>query len=159
MDWCASFEEVLGNVLYGHIKDEFPALVDELRTSVTRCRESLDALGPSRQTMIQQRQYLSELAVKYQNVVTASLQGNYNETRDTDDIRKLRMHIRVENERFTEKLRTKGHSRAFQTSDDTAEENLENEPYNGESIYDWIRQTYREYQSSQFPGTVNPMHL
>jgi hypothetical protein len=152
-----ALKKFLGKLLYDHIKDEFPALVHELRTLVTQCRESLDALGPSRQTTVQQRQYLSRLAGRYQQIVADSLRGNYDETWDTDDIRKLRMHVQLKNEQFTKKLRKKGHSRAFRTSDDTANEGSEFEPDDEESIYDWIRQLYRESRGSELPGTVNPV--
>lgn len=152
-----SLKKFLGKLLYDHIKEEFPALVHELRTLVTQCRESLDALGPSRQTTVQQRQYLSRLAGRYQQIVADSLRGNYDELWDTTDVRKLRMHVQLKNEQFTENLKKKGHSRAFGDSDDTIDGDSVFEPDDEESIYDWIRQLYRESRGSELPGTVNPV--
>lgn len=153
-----ALKKFLAKLLYDHIKDEFPALVNELRTLVTQCRESLDALGPSRQTTVQQRQYLSRLAGKYQQVVADSLRGNYDEAWGANDVRKLRMHVQLKNEKFTENLRAKGHSRAFRNSDDTTDgDSDEMEPDDEQSIYDWIRQLYRESRGSELPGTVNPV--
>lgn len=127
---------------------------------VTLCRESLDALGSSRQTTVQQRQYLSRLAGKYQQIVADSLRGNYDQTWDTDDVRKLRMHIQLENERSTKNMARKGHTRAFRNSDDTTDESHDSydpEPEDEECIYDWIRQLYRESRGAELPGTVNPV--
>lgn len=148
-------ERYLGKLLYDHTKDEFPALVHEIRTLVTQCRESLDALVPSRQTTVQQRQYLSRLAGKYQQIVADSLRGNYDQAWDADDIRKLRMHLQLKTERFTENIAKKGHSKAFRNADETMDEDYDFQPEGKECIYDWIRQLYRESRSAELPGTVN----
>ncbi|KAM0723517.1 hypothetical protein Q7P37_000504 [Cladosporium fusiforme] len=74
------------------------------------------------------------------------------------DVRKLRMHICLENEQFASTLAKTGHARAFRKVDDTTDEHFaldeEDQP-----IYDWIRQIYRESRGAELPGTVNPVIL
>ncbi|KAL5345014.1 hypothetical protein ACLOAV_009967 [Pseudogymnoascus australis] len=53
-----SLKEFLGKLLYTHIRGEFPGLVQEIRKLVHGCRGELDALGPSRQTFMEQRHHV-----------------------------------------------------------------------------------------------------
>ncbi|KAK3045424.1 hypothetical protein LTR09_012975 [Extremus antarcticus] len=81
----SSLKTFLGKLLYEHIQGEFPALVQEIRTLVHDSRVDLDALGPPRQTTLQQRQFLSRMATKYQRIAADSLKGNYDSEWDAKD--------------------------------------------------------------------------
>lgn len=60
-----SLKKFLGKLLYNHIRGEFPGLVQEIRNKVNACRSELEALGPSRQTFVEQRQFVTRLAARY----------------------------------------------------------------------------------------------
>lgn len=154
-----ALKKFLAKLLYNHIKEEFPALVQEIREKVQQCREDLSAFGPSRETTVQQRQYLSRLCSKYQHTVADSLRGNYDSTWEKSDIRKLRMHIHSKNESFAARLARKGYTKAFRKTDDNADQDFEDKVEDEESIYDWIRQIYLESRGAELPGTVNPKVL
>lgn len=155
----SSLKTFLGKLLYEHIQGEFPALVQEIRTLVHDSRVDLDALGPPRQTTLQQRQFLSRMATKYQRIAADSLKGNYDSEWDAKDSRKLRMHLHLQNEEFAMVMTREGHTRAFRNVDDTVDSNYRAHLKNDESIYTWIRQRYRESRGSELPGTVNPTVL
>ena len=48
-----SLKNFLGELLYDHVRSEFPILVQEIRTLVVEARKQLDLLGLSRQTFIE----------------------------------------------------------------------------------------------------------
>lgn len=150
----------LGKLLYDHIRSEFPALVQEIRNLVVEARAQLESLGPSRQTFMEQRQFLTRLAAKYQSNVAASLTGNYDTTWESEDPRKLRMHLHKTNEAFSKRMAQRGHTLVFRLVDGGVDEEF-SRPHRGdeENIYDWIRRVYLESRGSELPGTVNPTVL
>jgi Dynamin central region len=148
----------LGQLLYDHIREEFPSLVAEIRSMVLQSREELHQLGPPRQHSVQQRHFLSKMATQYQRAVDDCLQGNYDCSWGATDPRKLRMRLQLENESFSRRLAQQGHTRAFRKSDDAADDEFPRQGKGGD-IYDWIRQQYRESRGAELPGTVNPTVL
>ena len=155
-----ALKHFLGKLLYDHIRSEFPTLVQEIKNMVVDARTQLDILGPSRQTFVEQRQFLTRLAVRYQRSVTDGLVGNYNDTWEPDDPRKLRMHLQITNEAFSKRMTQRGHTRGFRLVD--GEIDKEFAPFlrkDEENIYVWIRRVYRESRGSELPGTVNPTLL
>nr|POE96532.1 interferon-induced gtp-binding protein mx2 [Quercus suber] len=154
-----SLKKFLGKLLYNHIKGEFPALVSEIRDLVLKSREELDALGAPRQTTLQQRQFLSRIATKYQQTVVNSLKGDYDSEWSVDDWRKLRMHLHLQNEQFASDITRAGHNRPFCNVDDSADEEYGTPSSGQDHIYQWIRQRYRESRGAELPGTVNPTVL
>ena len=155
----ASLKNFLGKLLYDHIRSEFPVLVAEIRILVVESRAQLDALGPSRQTFMEQRQFLTRLAVKYHSCVNNSFLGSYNNTWRPDDPRKLRMHLQTVNDAFSQRMARRGHTRVFRMVNDEVDKEFVNLHSRTEDIYDWIRQVYRESRGSELPGTVNPIVL
>jgi hypothetical protein len=154
----ASLKQFLGVLLYNHIRGEFPKLVQEIRNLVASSRETLDSLGPPRRNPLEQRQFLTRLAGRYQQAVADSLMGKYSSTWESQDPRKLRMHIQVMNEAFASKITKNGHTRAFRNVDNEVDKEYHRADEK-ESIYDWIRKLYRESRGSELPGTVNPIVL
>lgn len=134
--------------------------MSEIRSHVIASRKELDGLGPSRQSVIEQRRFLSRLAASYGRGVNDSLSGNYDSNWQANDARKLRMHIQHANEEFSIMMAKKGHTRAFRTVDDLPDEEfLTEQRESEESIHEWIRIQYRESRGSELPGTVNPAVL
>ena len=70
-------KKYLGGLLSEHIRNEFPALVREIRRLRDQSQAQLSQLGDARQTNNQQRQYLTAIATKYQRRVDDALGGNY----------------------------------------------------------------------------------
>ena len=108
---------------------------------------------------MEQRQFLTRLAVKYQNCVYNSLIGTYDNVWKSDDPRKLRMHLQITNDAFSESMATRGYTRIFRLVNDDVDRDFVSPRAKAECIYGWIRQVYRESRGSELPGTVNPTVL
>ncbi|KAL4814658.1 P-loop containing nucleoside triphosphate hydrolase protein [Aspergillus spinulosporus] len=159
----------LGDLLYEHIRNEFPNVVKDIEVSLSAAKSELDLLGPSRQTAIEQRRFLNHIANLYQSEVDDALNGNYNPELSEQSPLKLRMHVRALNDDFSLKITKHGHARVFCTPGDDEDPEFQcphERSDNGgleqpveESIYSWIRRLYRDSRGTELPGTVNPRVL
>ncbi|KAI9045152.1 dynamin family protein [Aspergillus affinis] len=151
--------QFLGNLLYDHIRGEFPSMVKEIEELTRHTKSELKLLGPSRQFPTDQRRVLMHIASKYQAEVTKALNGNYAEGLQSDSVLKLRLRFRQLNEEFADDMALKGHARAFQTVKNEVDEKYPEYRAVNDSIYDWIRDLYRNSRGVELPGTVNPVVL
>ncbi|KFY50419.1 hypothetical protein V495_00273 [Pseudogymnoascus sp. VKM F-4514 (FW-929)] len=139
-----ALKKFLGKLLYTHIRGEFPGLVQEIRKLVHTCRDELDALGPSRQTFMEQRH----------------LSGHYDSDLEPEHHLKLRMHIQNANESFGRLIETCGHTRPFNMVDGTVDLSFGPVPFEkhtrNKNIDNWILEQYRQSRGAELPGTVNP---
>ncbi|KID81495.1 dynamin [Metarhizium guizhouense ARSEF 977] len=151
----------LGQLLYEHIRREFPALVREIEDLYRETQRKVEALGASRQTAAEQRQYLTRMANRYQRNVEDALKGNYAADLDVKSKLKLRMHLRDLAEQFEKDLRSKGHTLPFQQADGSVDADYLGQDDNLEvpDIMQWIHQRYRDSRGAELPGTVNPALL
>ncbi|XWX00709.1 hypothetical protein V2A60_008730 [Cordyceps javanica] len=157
----------LGQLLYEHIRREFPALVHEIETLYRETQRKIEALGSSRQTATEQRQYLTRMANRYQRNVEDALKGNYSVELTARSQLKLRMHLRNLADEFEKEIRTKGHKMPFQAADGSTDNDLlqqgggkkDEQTTHDSDIMIWIRQQYREARGAELPGTVNPALL
>jgi hypothetical protein len=153
-----SLKKYLAHLLYEHIRGEFPGLVQEIRDLVEISRNDLELLGPSRQTILKQRQFITGLAARYQREVNDSLTGNYDSRLEVDHPLKLRMHLQNANGEFGKTVEREGHTRAFRLVDGTIDKNFTCGRYE-ENIYEWIREVYHQSRGAELPGTVNTSAL
>jgi len=172
-----ALKNFLGHLLYNHINDEFPALIKEIEQLIVETRRDRDALGPSRQTLVEQRQYLTKFAAIYQRSVQNALSGNY---LGSQHPLKLRMLLHNLNEEFAERIATDGHTRAFLQPNGIVDAEFQKgkkKPHRifeksvagvytdsdggseEQNIDEWIRTIYRESRGAELPGTVNPAVL
>ncbi|GIJ86341.1 hypothetical protein Asppvi_005228 [Aspergillus pseudoviridinutans] len=63
----------LGQLLYAHIRGEFPGVVKDIEEFLRNARRELEQLGPSRQTAPDQRRYVTQIAAKYERVAAMIL--------------------------------------------------------------------------------------
>ncbi|KZF23237.1 hypothetical protein L228DRAFT_245976 [Xylona heveae TC161] len=148
----------LGQLLYTHVRREFPSLVRDIESVCSSTQKELEALGPPRGTLGEQRLYLTRKSIAYEKSVEAALRGNYATNLPAKDPSKLRMHIRMLNNGFSDRLKAEGHTRAFRTVDDKHDEEFPaDDQY--ENIYDWIRRFYLDSRGAELPGTLNPSVL
>jgi len=155
----SSLKSFLGQLLFDHIRKEFPGLVKEIQNLVAEAQKSLEELGPSRQTSSDQRRFLTRVATKYQEDVRNALSGNYPPGMEVRSPRKLRMHLRQLNDDFASDMTRKGHLKAFRTVDGEIDPEYAYLGRADDDIYGWIRTQYREYRGAELPGTYNPALL
>ncbi|RLM00109.1 hypothetical protein CFD26_107993 [Aspergillus turcosus] len=149
----------LGQLLYTHIRGEFPHVVKDIEEFLLDAREELDQLGPSRQTASDQRRYLTQIATRYERDVSNALSGSYGSYLQGNSSLKLRMHIRNLNDEFAEEMARDGHTKVFQNLDGEPDEEYERPGRAEDDIYEWIRNVYRDSRGAELPGMVNPSVL
>ncbi|RAQ69118.1 dynamin [Aspergillus flavus] len=149
----------LGGLLYSHIKGEFPGMVKEIEDLSQETQKELELLGPSRQTTVDQRRYLTQIGTLYERHVGNALSGNYDPTWDSNSPLKLRMHIHNLNELFAKDMAHYGHLKIFQTVSGDVDVSFHRSTGDQQNIYDWIRTLYRDSRGAELPGTVNPAVL
>ncbi|KAL5334146.1 P-loop containing nucleoside triphosphate hydrolase protein [Aspergillus crustosus] len=166
-----SLKKFLGGLLYDHIRSEFPSVIKEIEASLSSTEWELDLLGPSRQTAVEQRRFLNRVANSYQKKVDDALGGNYDTDLCGDSALKLRMHVCILNEGFSQTMTRNGHAKIFSSSNGGEDPDYAREPIcyeyekaeieenEEEDINIWIRRVYRESRGTELPGTVNPAVL
>lgn len=154
-----ALEKFLRKLLFDHIRKEFPNLVQEINTLMERCYKDIEALGPRRESSDEQRRMLIEIATEFQSSAKNSLMGFYEMDCLTQKSLRVRMHIQNLNEEFSDKVWKYGHTKSFKGKPSAAPES-ENVPTDPEeealSIYDWIKDAYRQSRGAELPGMVNP---
>jgi len=88
-----------------------------------KCRDELEALGPSRETKEQQHKYLLDLSTRYKEITDQALKSHY-----SDDVFDQSQNLRLatvfvrRNETFTRDVRDIGHTYDFKSELDIASE-------------------------------------
>ncbi|OAL51515.1 hypothetical protein IQ07DRAFT_507390 [Pyrenochaeta sp. DS3sAY3a] len=149
----------LGGLLHNHITSEFPEVVKDIEIFLAKTQAELDLLGPSRQTTVDQRRYLTRIVTKYQKGASNSLSGNYDPGLESQSPMKLRMHIRNLNDAFLKTMQTVGHAMIFRTVDGKKDEEFDRKTDHSVHIMEWIKELYQDSRGAELPGTVNPWVL
>ena len=94
---------------------EFPAVIREITDRIVVCEEELQDLGPTRQTLEQQRRYLLGIATKFQEIVTFAVEAQYGRQQllRTSNNMRLATLIVDANTTFSEELEKRGHTMNF----------------------------------------------
>ena len=97
---------------------EFPYVRHEINNMLSRCESDLQNLGPSRQSEDQQRKYLLEMAVKFQETSRQAMEARYDREKlfDSEGMR-LATRIVEMNEIFAKDMASKGCTIGFENSE------------------------------------------
>ena len=100
---------------------EFPHVKREINIMLSKCEKDLHNLGPSRQSEEQQRKYLLEMSVKFQNVSRQAMEARYDREKFFDEVR-MRLATRIigMNEDFAEDMASEGCTVQFEEPDFTS---------------------------------------
>ncbi|KAI5784408.1 dynamin [Pyronema domesticum] len=138
-----ALERRLRQLLYDHIRREYPLLVKELELKVQDLRAQIEELGPPRENAEQQRSVLIEAANLFQNTARDSILGRYGPEHESDELR-LRTTIRKMNDMFAQKIKTQGHLHEFSTQDEEKTK----------LIHDWILDVYSRSRGLELDGMI-----
>ena len=116
-DFCdvgiKSLRSRLSSQLFKTIVSELPDLLTEMRLKQRQCRNVLDGLGPSRNSIQEQRKYLSDVLNKLSRLIGFALDGDY----DRDEFsgffdgsleKNLRDNINLKTDDFVKRMRIDG---------------------------------------------------
>lgn len=132
-EWAKLSPEMLGieslrtrlsDLLFAHIKEELPALKQELEKAHADTRASLDLLGASRKSTTEQREYLMDLSLQFYNLTKAAVGGHYDaeffskldavvSPGSPSDARRLRAIVKYFSMRFSNTMQKFGGKYAF----------------------------------------------
>ena len=107
----------LSDLLFDHTKRELPKLYSELDKALADSIKKLNAMGDSRITLLECKEYLTHVSIAVQKTCEAALNGNYigGFFNCYPGLRRLRANIQQRNVEFTDYLRKYGHTYHFQT--------------------------------------------
>ena len=145
----------LTKLLSTHIAREFPEIEKEVDSKYQKCRDELETLGPARETMQEQLQYLTKLSMVYQRHVEDVLMGRYWESGTHPT--KLRMLIQNQSDIFSSKMLQEGTTMTFKNADDEPESPFTVSGPAGSvakqnDIYEEIRELWRVSRGPELPG-------
>ncbi|KAK6331211.1 hypothetical protein TWF696_003271 [Orbilia brochopaga] len=150
----------LAHLLLEHVRAEFPRLLAEINSLVVDTERSLQELGETRATPMEQRMYLTRIANDYGRRVTDYLDGRLRDAADMQSPLKIRTLIQNLNDEFGARMKAAGHTRRFKEVDGREEgddaQSSRHAPAKQDDIYTWIWQIYRNSRGPELPGLVNP---
>ncbi|KAF4971540.1 hypothetical protein FZEAL_9824 [Fusarium zealandicum] len=171
----ASLRKKLSRVLYNHIRNSLPGVVDDIETKLRERQEELDRLGKARSSQEDMRSFLLTIAGDFQRLARDGIHGRYNDAFFgglEDEDRKLRALLRNFNRAFDHVLKTKGSTQEILPEHDGSEVNelpeyleefLERYPYEfadpeiitTEELNAQLQKQAAANQGCEFPGSPN----
>jgi GTPase SAR1 family protein len=172
----ASFRKKLSRVLYDHLRNSLPGVVDDIERKLSVRQEELDRLGKARSTPEDMRSFLLTISGDFQRLARDAIYGWYNDAffggLEGED-RKLRAQLRNFSRVFDHVLKTKGFEQRIvsDTEDSISDDELptyleyflDKYPYDFPDPQDITREDLRaqlQHQASanqgrEFPGSPN----
>lgn len=119
-----SLRKKLSKMLLEHIQKTLPGLIEDIETNLATRQQALEKLGKPRSETEDLREYLLEIAEKFQRLARDGVEGRYNNEffgglyHNAHESRKLRALLRRLNRAFHGTLATKGIDRKIEWEDD-----------------------------------------
>ena len=155
----ASLRGRLSQVLLDQIKAELPGLIQDIQGGVDQCKSDLAKLGVSRESLAQQRQFLSRISQSFQAITRAATNGHYSDVffgdPTTDYGYSIRLGAVVQNlnRAFSCVMDTQGKSRRVVQN----AANTESGDISREAFIDEILGLLERTRGAELPGMYNPM--
>ena len=142
-----SLEQYLRNMLYEHMRSEYPKLLCEIEEKIKSLRADIEKLGPERESVEQQRIFLIEIAMKFHSIARSTAMGDYRHFLGPDDgddqNMRLRTTVRNLNDQFAKKVKADGHLHDLESAD-TAH------------VFNWISEVHRKSRGTELDGLFPP---
>ncbi|KAL9610785.1 MAG: hypothetical protein Q9167_004541, partial [Letrouitia subvulpina] len=165
----STLRDKLSEILFGQIKAELPALIDDIEQQAQDCEATLIKLGSSRDTVDQQRLFLLQISQDFQVLAKAAVDGSYGdeffgEPRSKEgSAKRLRAIIQNQNIQFAEKVRLHGQNRRITDNDEVYDDtNDDGSPTEKKSLsrsafIDEIHDLLSNMRGRELPGTYQPL--
>lgn len=143
-----SLEQYLRNMLYEHMRSEYPKLQREIEQKIESLRTDIEKLGPERETVEQQRIFLIEIATKFHSTARSTAMGDYrhlglDDDSDHDQHMYLRTTVRNLNDQFAKKVKAEGHVHDLESTDTV-------------KIFKWISEVHLKSRGTELDGLFPP---
>lgn len=162
----------LSQLLYEHIKGELPSVYKEILSGVIDCEKKLAIIGKKRDTVSEQRIFLSKLGQEYLRLCKAAVDGNYDEVffGDGDHCTyptRLRAVVQNQNTAFAEDIHERGQTYKIDPKFGTNEMDERDRNPNGkdgslnlshsDAIDRWIKPLLQNSRGRELSGSFDPM--
>jgi hypothetical protein len=113
----------LQELLIDITRREFPKVKMQIDQQLAKCKESLAALGPDRESPDQQRRFLQQMAIDFQRLTDYAVDSYYARDQVFNKIPAFRLSTLVvdQTDLFSEAMARYGHTVKFQTSEDDSD--------------------------------------
>ncbi|KAL1386368.1 dynamin GTPase [Phyllosticta capitalensis] len=118
-----SLRSRLQNILFTHIRREFPKVKSEINKRLAEKQAEISNLGPSRTTASEQRACMIAIGTKFQNIASAAVSANYSGDNVFNDHPELKIAtwVRNHNDAFSKNFEARGHKFQFRTGHEETE--------------------------------------
>lgn len=170
----------LSHVLYQQIQKELPSLLKEIEAELADCKTTLDRLGSPRDTPTSRRQYLTEIAGRFLDLVRAANDGTYQDSffrpgnsgaLGIAQMRKTRLRatVRKAEQKFLDRMHQYGHSYVIVSEGSKTESFKPQDPLpssvsddvqttiHEKQFLEEIRQLLNDSKGRELPGTFTPL--
>lgn len=116
----------LSRLLKNHLKKELPELRRELELMLETTIEDLEKMGENRSTNLEQKSFLTKIAMNIQNITSAAVQGRYDhpffgsmscDVAVHENVHRLRAIVQYFNMEFSKQIRLFGRKTVVMTAD------------------------------------------
>ncbi|KAL2758434.1 hypothetical protein ACRALDRAFT_1080266 [Sodiomyces alcalophilus JCM 7366] len=154
----------LSNVLKDQILRQLPGLLMDVHEGIADCEAKLERLGSARDTLSDQRRYLSRIAQDFSNLMKATINGAYEGaffgSAKTEEGYRKRLRAVVQNQltKFADQMRKHGHSRFIQDDDLTigVAGHRRQETISRSAYLEEVKTLMDKSRGRELPGTFNP---
>ena len=159
----ASLRRRLSKILFSQIAAELPNLIEEIDRLLNQCEGELNNLGEPRITPAQQRRYLIKVSNDYQNLVTAGINGSYDNAFFSDPFsetgaqKRMRAALGALNSDFESTMHQSGCYRETVESHHDEDETQIPMKVTKEKFLDHVIEYIKVNRGRELPGTTNPM--
>lgn len=107
----ATLRTRLSKVLFGQIRTELPRLLADIERRMSATESARDKIGPGRQKLEEQKDFLIDLSDKFQQICRSAVRGDYDHEffrNDPDGEKRLCANVMKQHSEFANKLRAEG---------------------------------------------------
>jgi hypothetical protein len=171
----------LSSLLHDHLKNELPHLRDELTEKLQKTTGEMERLGVKRNTIPEQRMFLTEVGQRTQDLIRSATNGQYDSpffgpvdmeaaVDSEENIRRFRAVVQHVNLDFAETMHRRGHKYAIPSRKDSGNKDEPNSKdkdtidnlsrpvkMTRDEGIDWVHRTLERSRGCELPGNFNPL--
>ena len=153
----------LSSILRQQIISVLPSLIGDVERGIDGCNETMDRLGDTRATLLEQRQYLIRVSQRFSALAKAAVDGVYSDEYFGDPMsltgqsKRLRAVIQGLLLGFAEDMRRDGHQQKIIEDGENILNKSAGRVIHRSEYLDHVLDLMRRTKGRELPGTFNPM--
>ena len=157
----ASLRLRLSHVLRNQILSQLPSVLEDVIEGIDECRATLQQLGTSRVTSVEQRRHLLKVSARWSEMARAAINGTYTDSffHEAAD-RRLRADMQKTLPAFAKEMHLKGHAKNIidYSDEEDSDDDMPGPHVIRRSTYiDEVKMFMVDSRGRELPGTYNPL--